>query len=297
MNRRLIPALAGALVLGAPSLVLAAPSSPCLPPGEVVVTDPAGDTAHAEADLLEVAIAELHSGPHAGRIMVTLRAATLADGPSGLWSVTWEDPAGETRTTLSMSACAGAATYQVQYDAPEGAGSGPPAAASYAPSGTIELIVAREQIGSPASGEVFARIRASAIPYDEVLACLPVLNGNDLTSEGSYTLGACVVGVPVPPAHAALALGPAFPNPATRGVRLVLEVPAALDGATPAAAVFDAAGRRVRTLAAAVARPGPLALDWDLRDYTGLRVAPGTYWVRVGVAGIRRTRPVVVARH
>jgi hypothetical protein len=62
-------------------------------------------------------------------------------------------------------------------------------------------------------------------------------------------------------------------------------------------AVYDAAGRRVRTLArSAHGRGDTGVLAWDGRDASGGRVASGLYWVRL-IAGSRtETARLVVIR-
>ena len=48
-------------------------------------------------------------------------------------------------------------------------------------------------------------------------------------------------------------------------------------------AVYDVAGRRVRTLVSPASGAGrPTSLVWDLRDDTGNRVTAGAYWVHGG---------------
>lgn len=86
----------------------------------------------------------------------------------------------------------------------------------------------------------------------------------------------------VPPAAAGLALAPAWPNPARGAVRftVTLDRPGALD-----VGVYDAAGRRVRTLFAGEAPAGTRELMWDLRDAGGGRVPAGVFWLAVRSGG------------
>lgn len=95
----------------------------------------------------------------------------------------------------------------------------------------------------------------------------------------------------VEPPPPALAFAPAWPNPARGAVRFAAALPAA--GAARLE-VYDAAGRRVRTLADGAFAAGAHAWTWDLRDAAGVRVAPGVYLARFAAAGETRTRRVVV---
>src|SRR4029079_4868487 len=75
------------------------------------------------------------------------------------------------------------------------------------------------------------------------------------------------------------------PNPFSAGTTLQFElarrVPVTL-------AVFDALGRRVRTLVTDEAMaPGSHSFDWDGRDANGARVASGVYFVHLAAGGDR----------
>jgi flagellar hook capping protein FlgD len=60
--------------------------------------------------------------------------------------------------------------------------------------------------------------------------------------------------------------------------------------------VFDAGGRRLRTLATGTTGAGAHRGAWDLRDDRGRRVTPGLYLVRLRTQGATLTRKLVVAR-
>ncbi len=93
------------------------------------------------------------------------------------------------------------------------------------------------------------------------------------------------------PRAGGIALAPPWPNPASREVQfsVALEQAGELD-----VGVYDAAGRRVRTLFAGSAAAGIRALRWDLTSAGGRRAPAGLYWLSVAGAGARRTRRVVV---
>ena len=290
------------IALGAMGLIiLASPTSTilaavCSPPGEVVVTDPSGDGPTPETDVLDIAIQEVVAGPNAGKIIVTLHVSSLGSTPSGLWVVGWEDGTGNNSTQFAMSACNGVPTFSYTYDTPENTESGAPDGGSYTAGGTIEWIIAREKIGSPANGELFVQIQAFAnvwVPLDPLPGCLPQ-GGADTTAPGQYVVGNCLVDAPVDRPAIALRLGAPTPNPARGDVSFALEVPGELAGRSFEAALFDASGRRLRTIASGAVTPGRTALRWDLRDASEQRVRAGAYWARITVGGERRTQVFVV---
>jgi hypothetical protein len=94
----------------------------------------------------------------------------------------------------------------------------------------------------------------------------------------------------VPHGGAGLALAPAWPNPAGGEVRfrVTLEADGRLD-----VDVFDAAGRRIRTLYSGSAAAGTRELRWDLRGADGARVCAGIYWLSARSGEARGTQRVV----
>lgn len=83
--------------------------------------------------------------------------------------------------------------------------------------------------------------------------------------------------------------GPA-PNPARGTTRFSVTLP---EPSELRLEVFDAGGRRVRTLAAGERAAGAHAFAWDLRDDGGRRVPPGLYLARCAAGGATRVRRVV----
>ena len=94
-----------------------------------------------------------------------------------------------------------------------------------------------------------------------------------------------------PPDLAALALAPVRPNP-SRGAS-VLRYTLARAGDVRLE-LLDAAGRRVRTLAAGASAAGQHELAWDGRDAGGHAAAAGLYWARLTCAGETRTQRFVL---
>lgn len=90
-----------------------------------------------------------------------------------------------------------------------------------------------------------------------------------------------------------LALLGVTPNPLATSASVRFEL-----GAATAArvAIFDAGGRRVRTLADRPFPSGVHAAVWDGRDENGAQVASGVYFARIETAAGTATRKLVVAR-
>jgi hypothetical protein len=88
-------------------------------------------------------------------------------------------------------------------------------------------------------------------------------------------------------------LFPAWPNPARESTRLLFS----LDGDREVSLeIFDAKGRRVRSLAAGMFLPGYHAVPFDMRDDAGARLPSGVYFCRLGSNGRAATSRIVLAR-
>jgi choice-of-anchor B domain-containing protein len=83
------------------------------------------------------------------------------------------------------------------------------------------------------------------------------------------------------------------PNPVRGRTRIEYELP--LTAATEIT-LFDAAGRRVRTLVDRVQGAGPHSVSWDGRSATGQAVASGVYFYELRSGNMREARKMVVAR-
>ncbi|MBI1799868.1 MAG: VCBS repeat-containing protein [Candidatus Eisenbacteria bacterium] len=86
------------------------------------------------------------------------------------------------------------------------------------------------------------------------------------------------------------------PNPSAVTTRIGYAIPAASAGTPLDIAVFDLAGRRVRTLASGPALSGRFSVAWDLRGEDGARSAEGVYFVRFVVGSEARARKLIVLR-
>jgi hypothetical protein len=102
----------------------------------------------------------------------------------------------------------------------------------------------------------------------------------------SNTVDVPTVGDPL-----AFRLGRPQPNPARSATRIAFELPSA---GPFSLAIYDPAGRKVRTLLAGHRDAGAFALNWDLRDERGRPVGPGMYFVRLDSRGGGLTERMVV---
>ncbi|HUK63537.1 MAG TPA: FlgD immunoglobulin-like domain containing protein, partial [Dongiaceae bacterium] len=83
------------------------------------------------------------------------------------------------------------------------------------------------------------------------------------------------------------------PNPARDGARFAFTLPRAGEVQLE---LFDAQGRRVRTLGTRLDQPGAGSLGWDGRDEAGRALPVGVYNARLECAGVTCQRRVVVLR-
>jgi len=107
-----------------------------------------------------------------------------------------------------------------------------------------------------------------------------------------YDAGIAPVGAP-PAGRGRLAFRTPWPNPASGPVRLVLDLPAAMDVSVD---VLDLQGRLVRWLQRGPAGPGALPLAWDGSDDAGRVTSAGLYFVRASAGAATAFARVVRVR-
>jgi len=90
-----------------------------------------------------------------------------------------------------------------------------------------------------------------------------------------------------------LVLGAPYPSPTSGPAQVSLSL--ARSGPLQAD-VFDARGRRVRTLHQGMMGEGPHTLRWDGTAESGGRAAAGVYWIRVAAAGIQKSVRLTLLR-
>jgi len=97
----------------------------------------------------------------------------------------------------------------------------------------------------------------------------------------------------VPEAPSAPRFSAPWPNPARRSTRVAFQLER---DESVELAVFDLAGRRVRTLVSGSVPAGAHAVTWDLTDREGRRVPAGSYFARLLTRDSSATRRVTVVR-
>ncbi len=102
-----------------------------------------------------------------------------------------------------------------------------------------------------------------------------------------------ITDVPVEAAATRMSLLPNYPNPFNPQTALPFVLPAS---GPVELAIFDAAGRRVRTLVAQTLPAGKQSVAWDGTDAAGRAVASGTYFARLRAGGQTDVRPLVLVR-
>lgn len=90
-------------------------------------------------------------------------------------------------------------------------------------------------------------------------------------------------------------LGPNFPNPFNASTLIPFWVPDGQQG-DPVLEIFDAAGRKVTTLAPGLSRPGACCVVWRGKDASGRPAASGVYVVRLTAGSVRLCRRALLVR-
>ncbi len=93
----------------------------------------------------------------------------------------------------------------------------------------------------------------------------------------------------------AFALESSYPNPTTTDATIAFSLPVGVSGDYELA-IYDLAGRRVRTLDAGAGTPGRREAVWNLADDAGRDVAPGVYLYRLSASNGSAVRRMVVTR-
>ncbi|HEY2954828.1 MAG TPA: FlgD immunoglobulin-like domain containing protein [Candidatus Eisenbacteria bacterium] len=122
---------------------------------------------------------------------------------------------------------------------------------------------------------------------------LGTLTARDLTrGGGSFVVCSELVAVG-PESKVDFGMSPPAPNPGRGGTAVSLSLSHA---AWTELAVFDAAGRRVRTIYAGTLPAGVARLAWDGRTDAGHPAASGLYFLRMNAAGKVRSQRLVMVR-
>jgi hypothetical protein len=103
-----------------------------------------------------------------------------------------------------------------------------------------------------------------------------------------------VTGTPGNATQARFAMHQNVPNPFNPSTEILFDVPRA--GSRVTIAIYDVAGRRIRTLTSDVWTAGSHRVTWDGRDDGGAQVASGVYFYRMRAPSFDTTRKLVLIR-
>jgi predicted outer membrane repeat protein len=92
----------------------------------------------------------------------------------------------------------------------------------------------------------------------------------------------------------ALFLGSPLPNPFEEGTIIPYGLPSSAGGVAVTLTIYDAVGRRVRTLVDESQRPGLYDVRWDGRTDQGRAVSSGVYFVRLKAGDVVRRQKLVL---
>jgi flagellar hook assembly protein FlgD len=86
------------------------------------------------------------------------------------------------------------------------------------------------------------------------------------------------------------------PNPFNPTTTIEYAIPASAGSVAVKVAVYDVAGRLVRTLVDRAESPGLHSVVWDGRDARGAPVGSGVYFYRIDAGGFRADRKMVLLK-
>ncbi len=149
-------------------------------------------------------------------------------------------------------------------------------------------------MSDPDAPRLVAQARVGAWPYAMQRHGEYILTAGDSCYSLARHCDDPATSIAVEPPAAAAARLVASPNPCNPRTTFRFTLPTA---AIVEMNVYDLAGRRLRTLAAALPRgAGPHAMLWDGRDDAGRNVPSGVYLGRLEAGTLRATARVVVVR-
>jgi subtilisin family serine protease len=128
---------------------------------------------------------------------------------------------------------------------------------------------------------------AAATTYNYWLEVIPTTGKAELFGPAPATPGA--------KRAYAFALEPSYPNPTANEATIAFSLPVGVSGDYELA-IFDLAGRRVRTLDAGASAPGRREVVWNLADDAGRDVPPGVYLYRLNASCGSAVRRMVITR-
>jgi hypothetical protein len=147
--------------------------------------------------------------------------------------------------------------------------------------------------GNFAADPAFCDTALNDFTIDESSPCVDTLSCG-LVGADSIGCGESGVEEKVNPAVPTLMLGPATPNPFSPGTEIGYGIPGGGEPMRVVITVYDALGRKVRSLVDAEQPPGTYKVGWDGRDESGAQASSGVYFCRLSWNGRTETRRMVL---
>jgi hypothetical protein len=165
---------------------------------------------------------------------------------------------------------------------------------SFPRSGIIPTGTSPVAIGARPGVNFFGGLLDEVAVYNRALSPEEIKATSDAAPSGNCGAGSWVSAVAeVPRPGAGISLGPIYPNPFNPivSIRFGLEIAGRAE-----VQIFDTSGRKVRTLFDDKSDAGYRTIRWNGTDEKGRSVASGIYYCRLGAAGGRITRRLVLVR-
>ena len=136
----------------------------------------------------------------------------------------------------------------------------------------------------PSSNTTTARVRVTATD----------VAGNSASdeSDADFTISS-TIDVPLAALPTEFALRQNVPNPLTSQTTIRFALP---EQSRVSLTIYDASGRRIRSLVNGVLPPSEQSVVWNGRDESGSRVRPGIYFARFQANGFSATKRMVVTK-
>lgn len=270
------------LIAGAPEQVLyGSSSSVTTGDGGVIYFEAlsdSGDFQYPERNRLVAQRLDRY-GRHGDTAPRILSLGDVPDDAGGWLDLRWA------ASCLEGDSAMGTARYDVQRSQPDGAGGTEWVTVAQQPATGLDeyTLAVPTLVDSIAPGAAPTSLRCRAVDAAGRTWDSPVRSASSYPNPGA-------LGVDEDAPHR-LALAPPAPSPATGSVLVRCSLPA---GAAGALELFDAGGRRVRSIGLASGLPGERSLRIDLLDAGGRSLPPGLYLLRLRTPFGSRTRRLVV---
>jgi hypothetical protein len=188
--------------------------------GYTIYTDPTGvnetgsQAANPDLDIETLSIAEPSIGPHAGKLVFNLKVVNLATVPNErMWRIIWDSPnapAGKFYVGMTKDA-AGVVTFEygtvfvddstILLGIPMTTPVGAPDAASFTPAGLITIVLSKDKVASPQTGDLLGNFEVRTYNVDsEVIRTTNAIDQATNATANDFTANAATYALvgPIP---------------------------------------------------------------------------------------------------